>query len=493
MRAIPLRAQLVVVLILVQLYSLGVGVSYWLQNRAHQRLEESFRRDLAALSQLPRLRDRLRRLDAVTDNYLLTGSPSWLKERQETLEEVRRLDQGLADVLAEGAERDILKKMDQQLTSYLAQQGQWISRRQAGRLSPAEAARIIKRERVFDAITDQLLAMKDANVANLDRRMAAAHQASLQTLALILATGLAAGGAIVFFLARYLVGPIRALQSAAGAWRLGKPWTTQTPPASPEMADLFGAIAEMSGHLNRQFEKEQELSQLKTQLVSMVSHEFNNALSVISNVSLLLEETETGETSVKRGGYYAILKSHIRALSLAAGNILNMGRLESGQFAIKPWRADIRPLLKETAERLGVLCERKGLELKLELPASPALVHADLEALALVVTNLLGNAIKYTPQGGRVALGLRADPASNERLIVYIRDSGIGISAQDQERIFSPYFRTEEGKKAAKGFGVGLALAHSLVEAHGSVLKVESDPGKGAEFSFALPTVEIVG
>ncbi|MBI4346247.1 MAG: ATP-binding protein, partial [Elusimicrobia bacterium] len=105
---------------------------------------------------------------------------------------------------------------------------------------------------------------------------------------------------------------------------------------------------------------------------------------------------------------------------------------------------------------------------------------------SLVVTNLLSNAITYTPDGGSVTLGLRR-AADGDDAEVFCRDTGIGISPEDQERILTGYYRTESGRKAAKGFGVGLALANSLVGAHGSRLEIDSAPGHGSTFRFRLP------
>ena len=179
-----------------------------------------------------------------------------------------------------------------------------------------------------------------------------------------------------------------------------------------------------------------------------------------------------------------MLLSNVRSLAFSAGNLLNMSRLESGRYAIEPKKTILRSILKESLERLQILYERKKLKVKLDVPEQLFAVKADPEALALVVTNLLNNAIKYTPSEGEVTLGLYRD---GDRIRVYCQDSGIGISPAEQKNIFSGYHRTEEGKIAAKGFGVGLMLAREIAEAHGSVLEVQSQLGQGSTFSFTLP------
>ncbi|MDE2291091.1 MAG: HAMP domain-containing histidine kinase, partial [Elusimicrobia bacterium] len=229
---------------------------------------------------------------------------------------------------------------------------------------------------------------------------------------------------------------------------------------------------------------EQELGRMKTQLVAMVSHEFNNALSVLGGVTLLLKEDEAEPMSAQRAQYYTVVESHLRSLALAARTLLEMGRHEAGRLSVKPRRMDLGTLARDCAARLEVLWARKGLDVRVEVPDGPLWVDADPDALGLVATNLIGNAVKYTPEKGRVTVGAALRGGEAE---LSVADSGIGIAKEDQERILSGYYRTEESKKTAKGFGVGLALASALLQAHGARLTVESEPGRGARFSFRLP------
>ncbi|MCX5795255.1 MAG: ATP-binding protein [Elusimicrobia bacterium] len=488
MKALTLRSQVLAVMAFLWLYALGVGGAYWIQSRAHGRLEESFQHDLAVLARLPRLRDGLRQLDQWTDRYLLTGQARWLDKRQDALERVRQTEGVLAGLRSEGLEGDILQQLHRQFADYLSQQNQWISRRRAGRLSPGEAQRLIGRHPDFDAMTALLVRMKDANVAELERRREAVGAASRVNLALILLTGLLACGLMTFFLWRYVVGPLESLHRYAAQWALGRPWDLGSPHAGPEIRGLLATMKGLTDRVNGQYEKEHELAQLKAQLVSMVSHEFNNALATLGGFVLLLQESEPKESDgPQRGEYYTILNSTVRLLTLAVKNLLDMGRIEAGKFQVRPRPMHIRPLVKQALESLALLAQRRGIEIRQEFPDQPLCVRADPETLAMVVTNLLSNAIKYTPEQGRIAFGVVAEPGGAR---VYCEDTGIGISAEDQQKIFSGYYRTEEGRKAAKGFGLGLTLCASIVEAHGSRLEVASEPGKGSRFSFVLPLAE---
>ncbi|TPW20837.1 MAG: histidine kinase, partial [Elusimicrobia bacterium] len=239
-----------------------------------------------------------------------------------------------------------------------------------------------------------------------------------------------------------------------------------------------------SVYLSRLLSEAQALGQMKTQLVAMVSHEFNNSLSVLGGMARLLKEDEPKPPDPKRANYFTVIEAHVRSLAVAARTLLELGRFEAGRLKVHPVRMDLTALARSTASALEVLWSRKGQTVGVTAPAAPVWVHGDPDALALVATNLLANAVKYTPEKGTITLGVEAE-AGGARF--YISDTGIGIAPEDQARILSGYFRTEEGKKAAKGFGVGLALSQSLLLAHGAELRVESASGRGARFSFFLP------
>ncbi len=294
------------------------------------------------------------------------------------------------------------------------------------------------------------------------------------------------GTLLVVLVSWYVIGPLTRLEGYARRWQLGDEWSLPAETAGPEIESLFLCLRDMSLRLNEEYGKERDLAQLKGQLVSMVSHEFNNALSIIGGAALVLEDTD-GQKNDKRQSYYGMLKANISALGSAARNLLNMGRLESGRFALTPRRTELSGLVRACAQRQELLSLRKQQRVALEAPATPLDVKADPEALSLVLTNLVSNAIKYTPERGTITVKVEADPQEPGRARVTVRDTGIGIKPEDHERVFSGYYRTEQGKSAAPGFGIGLPLAKRILEAHDSALRLDSELGKGAAFWFSLP------
>jgi signal transduction histidine kinase len=486
-----LRTQLPILIFFLTVYCAAVGVSYSLQSRAQSDLEAAFHEDLAVLTKLPRLGDELRHLELLTNEYLLTGNETWISDRLLLIADIRKTQAELSVLLVREGESNLWSDMDKRLSAYLAQQDEWIARKKSGRLSFSNAVRIDdSQKKAFNAVIDTVLAMRDSNLLELQQRRASARRAARLTFYMTLGTGFLVGGLLSAFFLIYVIRPLTELESYASNWELGREWSLKPTNAGPEIQNLFNCLRVMSTRLSSEFHREQDLAQFKSQLVSLVSHEFNNALSVLNGVSVLLEETEGRKDEARRKDYYAMLKGNIRTLHVAANNLLNMGRLESGKFALSPRKTMMRDVISSCIQRLEILSLRKEISVALDVPEAPLFVLADPEAMSLVVTNLLSNAIKYTPEKGHVFISIAHEENDPKHVRVSFRDTGIGIKADEKERIFSGFYRTERGKDQAKGFGVGLSLAKRIVEAHGSTLNVDSKPNKGSVFWFLLPVFE---
>jgi signal transduction histidine kinase len=164
---------------------------------------------------------------------------------------------------------------------------------------------------------------------------------------------------------------------------------------------------------------------------------------------------------------------------------LQLNRLESGQFILNIRPTPLRSVASETVLFLQPIIQAKQLRLDVDFPPMPVPVRADPDALSIVMSNLITNAVKYT-RAGVITVRIALEPGESQRAMFSVEDTGIGISAQERERILSG-FRTEEGQKVAKGFGIGLKLVKELIERHGSSLEIASVPGKGSRFFFHLP------
>jgi signal transduction histidine kinase len=232
--------------------------------------------------------------------------------------------------------------------------------------------------------------------------------------------------------------------------------------------------------------QEREMLRLKTDLLSVVSHEFNNSLTSMGMALLLLREND--ESPEQRRRLYPVLERIHRIFKTTVANFLNQARMQSGRLQLDIKRIELRRLVAEVLELMRPLADQKEISLRLDFPESVIPANADPDAVVLVLSNLIGNAIKYTPQHGQVTVSLKpiGDGAARE-VQVCVEDTGIGIASEDQEEVFSGFYRTQEGKKQAKGYGLGLMVSRQVLESHGSSLSLESQPGRGSRFTFKLP------
>ncbi|MFA6004190.1 MAG: HAMP domain-containing sensor histidine kinase, partial [Elusimicrobiota bacterium] len=237
-------------------------------------------------------------------------------------------------------------------------------------------------------------------------------------------------------------------------------------------------------------EAAEEVSRLKSNMISLVSHEYGNALTNMKLAMDLLRHSEPAPPETSREHAYEVLDRAIEHLRVATANFLNLNRLQSGHLKLNVCRTRMRTVASETLLILQPIIESKHLRLKIDFPTTPVPVQADPDALSLIMSNLMTNAVKYTPSGGSITIRIAKEDGPPPRARFSVEDTGIGISEPDRERILTGFYRTEESRKVAKGFGVGLMLVNELIERHGSQLQIESQPGQGARFYFYLPLWE---
>jgi signal transduction histidine kinase len=477
-----LRTRLTLLLATVLIVSTGLSlVAYVTGSREEDRLEYSFSEQLSFFGDLPVERTRLRQIDLDADNYLITRRTAWLQRRDRAIGEFRRAHLDLAARLGRSPQSDEWRAVGAAFERYVKAQDVAIARAKAGAMTREEALRLSLEKDQVEALVERMSRFSRLGFERLDVERLDARRATLSTFAFVLVMGLFGAVAVSLAASRILVAPILRLRDQAAGWSLGRPWPGADEATPGEIGELTDAIRAMAAKLNEQFERERQTSALKSQLVSGVSHEFNNALAVIHSAQALLRQTEP---SAEAAPWHDMLAANVRALSAMATNLLNLGRLESGRFSVETSRVELGPLLKGALERLSIIGSRKNLTLSLELPPDLPPVSADPDAVGLVVANLLTNAFKYTHEGGAVVLG--AAPRADGRVEVFVRDSGIGVAPEEREKIFGGWYRSERGKREAKGFGVGLALSRMILEAHGASLELESEVGRGSRFSFAL-------
>jgi signal transduction histidine kinase len=232
-------------------------------------------------------------------------------------------------------------------------------------------------------------------------------------------------------------------------------------------------------------ERLQELDRLKDDFMSTVTHELRTPLTSIRAFSeILLDDPRTDLAERKR--FLSIIVKETERLTRLINQMLDMAKIESGNAEWRTAVLDLREVIEASAEATGQLFRERGVSLALDLPAAAPRVRADRDRLMQVLINLLSNAVKFCEAGrGRVVVRLSAGPDGAR---VEVQDDGPGIRAADQEVIFEK-FRQVGGADGGKprGTGLGLPISRRIVEHFGGRLWVESEPGRGATFSFQLP------
>ncbi|HHX51810.1 MAG TPA: DUF3365 domain-containing protein [Clostridia bacterium] len=225
-------------------------------------------------------------------------------------------------------------------------------------------------------------------------------------------------------------------------------------------------------------------NRLKSEFLASVSHELRTPLtSITAFVELLLDET-AGELTSQQKEYLEDVLRGSQRLMTSINAILEMAKIEARKMGLKNFSFSIEELIREIEHRMIPVALKKNLELEVDLEGKLA-VYADRQKIEQVIVNLVGNAIKFTPAGGRVTITARQ---KEKEILVWVADTGIGIEEADQEYIFEA-FRQVDGSstRSHQGTGLGLALAKNLVEMHGGTIWVESHPGVGSSFYFTIP------
>jgi signal transduction histidine kinase len=352
-----------------------------------------------------------------------------------------------------------------------------------GEAQPLQTQALALADRI-ERLTNELVHRAEAEVADSIESSRQADALSRTVVLGFAAASIALAVIIGVALALSISGPLRAIggrveRIAAGDF---------TEHVRVENRDELGALAANIDRMNDQlgllYAQLQTANRHKSEFLSNMSHELRTPLNAIIGFSEVLLERLFGELNAKQADYLQdILDSGKHQLTLV-NDILDLSKVEAGRMELELSSFSLKETVTSSVAMLRERAARRGIALEVECDLSVDTMEADQRKVKQVLFNLLSNAVKFTPEGGKITV--RARTASDVAEIS-VQDTGVGIAAEDQDRIFEEFAQASSGKATEASTGLGLTIAKRFVELHGGAMTVQSAVGIGSTFTFSLP------
>jgi signal transduction histidine kinase len=281
---------------------------------------------------------------------------------------------------------------------------------------------------------------------------------------------------LAYLMARWVADPLQKLVAASQSF----------PEKEPELLPQNGPheVKELTQAFNAMTARVRASQAAQREFVANVSHELKTPLTSIHGFAQAIGDDTAASIEEKHNAASIIYNESARMHRMVLG-LLDLARIDSGTFDFKMAEMDLPALLRGVAERFSLQAKRAGVEIMVNAPAS-TIIQADGDHLAQVFTNLVDNALKYTPANGSISL---IQKEAGDWVEITVEDNGAGIPAESQARIFDRFYQVDAARTGGEhhGAGLGLAIAREIVLAHGGKISVQSEPSKGTAFTIRLP------
>lgn len=283
-------------------------------------------------------------------------------------------------------------------------------------------------------------------------------------------------GIVLAYLSGTILRPLAKMNDAAREYAKGNFDVKTGVSRKDELGELSDSLEYMAGELSK-------LDEYRKNFIANISHDFRSPLTSIKGY---LEAMLDGTIPVEKYDRYLniVLKESKRLTKLTAG-LLELNDFDTYGPILKKQSFDIVDVIRETRNTVEGLCEEKNLDFRLKCPAENATVYADKMKIGQVVYNLIDNAIKFSPENGKIIVTVYE---KNNKLFVSVKDEGPGIEKDKQNRVWDRFYKTDSSRgKDKQGTGLGLAITREIIKAHGENINLISTEGAGSEFVFSLP------
>jgi two-component system sensor histidine kinase BaeS len=308
------------------------------------------------------------------------------------------------------------------------------------------------------------------------------HDLLLAIVLLIFASGMAM--VLGYFLSSTVTSRIYLLKDAAEKLAKGELKTRVSINGRDEVAALANTFNQMAEQLEMVDAKQRELERLRTDLIAWVGHDLQTPLASMRAILEALEDGVVDDPqTVKR--YLGTAQRDVRSLSILIDDLFQMAQLDTGGIPLDRAESSLSDLISDTLESFSELALRQGVKLEGSVDPNIDPVMMDTQRIGRVLNNLIGNALRHTPAEGCVNVHARRTTSGVD---VSVSDTGEGIRAEDLPHIFESFYRGEKSRsRSTGGAGLGLAISRGIVQAHGGEIKVQSEAGRGSQFTFTLP------
>jgi PAS domain S-box-containing protein len=254
-----------------------------------------------------------------------------------------------------------------------------------------------------------------------------------------------------------------------------------------ERNQLVERVEERTADLSRANSNLARALRVKDEFLANMSHELRTPLNAILGLSESLGEQIAGPLNEKQQKYISTISESGHHLLSLINDILDLAKIEAGQITLDINKVDIHSVCQASLRMIKQLAQKRNQDVSLQLDPGMGLMWADERRLKQMIVNLLGNAVKFTPENGKLGLEVHGDEEANQ-ITITVWDNGIGIKREDLTRLFQPFVQLDSGlAREAPGTGLGLALVAQMARLHGGSVNVESEPGKGSRFTLVLP------
>jgi len=456
------------------------------------------------LTQSATVEDSVVDLETGIRGYLPTGDPVVLQPYYQAKARLPSLLKTLASLTDSRLEQQKVSMLEASIMNYETGYAPRIIATK-GRLTPRQAlAATLQGKRLDDTLRAEFTALSSEVLAERARERAGASSQTSRTVvagAIGLALSVLLLGFVAVYLVRRIIGPMRTVAEAANDLASGQ-LETRVPELGlgevAQMASSFNAMAERlqardeelshtHDELRAAVREAHEASALKSNFLANMSHEIRTPLNGLVGTMELLSETElTGEQQ----DYVSVAKSSGDALMTVVNDVLDIAKIEAGRLELEHRDFDLHDLVEDCCDMVAATAALKGLELQSFVHDDvPHAVNGDRVRVGQILTNLLSNAVKFTTEGEVVVEVCAADRVNSQAKLQFdVLDTGIGLDAENRERLFEPFTQADTGTtRTYGGTGLGLAIAQELTRMMGGTISVDSELGKGSRFRVLVP------